>query len=64
MSHIALPEPDKTIIARRNEIVGFDLVEVSPDHDPAGVTSILAAQVMLNFLGFVFAARNGRHPPR
>lgn len=44
-------------VARNHEVVGFDLVEVSPDHDPAGVTSILAAQVMLNFLGFIFAAR-------
>ncbi|WP_106203783.1 agmatinase [Aliiruegeria haliotis] len=44
-------------VARRNRIVGFDLVEVSPDHDPARVTSILAAQVALNFLGFIFAAR-------
>jgi agmatinase len=44
-------------VARAHEVVGIDLVEVSPDHDPAGVTAILAAQVLLNFLGFVFDAR-------
>ncbi len=44
-------------VSRRNRIVGIDLVEVSPDHDPAGVTSILAAQVLMNLLGFIFHAR-------
>ncbi len=46
-------------IARRHEVVGIDLVEVSPDHDPAGVTCVLAAQVLLNLLGFVFAPQTG-----
>lgn len=46
--------------ARRCEIVGVDLVEVAPDYDPTGGTAILAAQVLLNFLGFVFAARAAR----
>ena len=44
-------------VARRNEIVGFDLVEVAPDYDPTGSTAILAAQISLNFLGFIFDAR-------
>lgn len=44
-------------VARAHPVAGIDLVEVSPDHDPAGVTSILAAQVLLNLLGFVFHAR-------
>jgi len=43
--------------ARRHEIVGLDLVEVAPDYDPTGSTAILAAQVLLNFLGFIFHAR-------
>ncbi len=43
--------------ASRHEIVGIDLVEVAPDYDPTGSTSILAAQVLLNFLGFIFHAR-------
>ena len=44
-------------IARQNEVVGLDLVEVAPAYDPAGVTSILAAQVLMNTLGFIFHAR-------
>ncbi|WP_372614155.1 agmatinase [Aquicoccus sp.] len=47
-------------VANRHEIVGIDLVEVSPDHDPSGSTAILAAQVLLNFLGFIFHARGFR----
>ncbi|WP_395539953.1 agmatinase [Neotabrizicola sp. sgz301269] len=46
-------------VARRHEVVGLDLVEVAPDYDHSGSTSILAAQVLLNFLGFIFHARKG-----
>lgn len=46
--------------AERHEIVGVDLVEVAPDYDPTGSTSILAAQILLNFLGFIFHARSKR----
>jgi agmatinase len=41
-------------VARGHEIVGIDLVEVAPDYDPTQSTAILAAQVLLNFLGFIF----------
>ena len=44
-------------LARAHEVVGIDLVEVAPDYDPTGSTSILAAQLLLNFLGFIFHAR-------
>ena len=44
-------------VARDHEIVGVDLVEVAPDYDHSGSTAILAAQVLLNFLGFIFHAR-------
>ncbi|MCV2891972.1 agmatinase [Lentibacter sp. XHP0401] len=44
-------------VAQAHKIVGIDLVEVAPDYDPSGSTSILAAQVLLNLLGFVFHAR-------
>ncbi len=44
-------------VAERHEVVGIDLVEVAPDYDPTGSTQILAAQVLLNFLGFIFHAR-------
>lgn len=43
--------------ARAHEIVGVDLVEVAPDYDPSGSTQILAAQLLMNFLGFIFHAR-------
>jgi agmatinase len=45
--------------ARAHAVVGIDLVEVAPDYDPTGSTAILAAQVLLNLLGFVFDARAG-----
>ena len=45
------------IVAKQHEIVGIDLVEVAPDYDPTGSTAILAAQVLLNLLGFIFHAR-------
>lgn len=47
-------------LANRNDIVGIDLVEVAPDYDPTGGTSILAAQILLNTLGFIFHARTMR----
>lgn len=47
-------------LARRNEVVGMDLVEVAPDYDQTGGTAILAAQILLNFLGFVFEARSAK----
>ncbi|MCV2878468.1 agmatinase [Sedimentimonas flavescens] len=47
-------------IAREHDVVGIDLVEVAPDYDPAGSTPILAAQVLLNFLGFIFHERAKR----
>jgi agmatinase len=39
-----------TGICRMGEIVGFDLVEVAPQYDPAGITSRLAAMTMLNMM--------------
>lgn len=41
-------------VTRHHRIVGVDLVEVAPDYDPTGSTSILAAQVLMNLLGFIF----------
>ncbi|WP_425050719.1 agmatinase [Psychromarinibacter sp. S121] len=49
-------------VAQRNEVIGIDLVEVAPDYDPTGSTAILAAQVLLNFLGFIFHARKPAQP--
>lgn len=47
-------------LAQQHEVVGIDLVEVAPDYDPTQSTAILAAQVLLNFLGFIFHARSSR----
>ena len=44
-------------LSKRNKVVGIDLVEVAPDYDHTGGTAILAAQVLLNFLGFIFYER-------
>lgn len=45
-------------VAEQHRIIGFDLVEVAPDYDPTGSTSILAAQVLMNTLGFIFHNRD------
>lgn len=47
-------------VAQAHQIVGIDLVEVAPDYDPTGSTTILAAQLLLNFLGFIFAAQSSK----
>lgn len=44
-------------IAQRGDIVGMDLVEVAPDYDPTGSTSILAAQVLMNTIGRIMHHR-------
>jgi agmatinase len=44
-------------LSKLNKVVGIDLVEVAPDYDHTGGTAILAAQVLLNFLGFIFYER-------
>jgi len=46
-------------VSRSHSVVGIDLVEVAPDYDSTGSTSILAAQLLMNLLGFIFHA----HPP-
>jgi agmatinase len=47
-------------LTRQGEIVGIDLVEVAPPYDPSGITAFLAAQVLLNFLGYIFESRRRR----
>ncbi|MDF2619548.1 MAG: agmatinase [Xanthobacteraceae bacterium] len=44
-------------LAKRGDVVGIDLVEVAREYDPGGVTAILAAQVLLNFIGRVLHHR-------
>lgn len=40
--------------------IGFDLVEVSPPYDHAGITSILAANLAFEFLSLLALKQNGR----
>ncbi|MCK0207078.1 agmatinase [Starkeya koreensis] len=44
-------------LTRRGSVVGIDLVEVAPDYDHTGTTAILAAQILLNFIGRVMHRR-------
>ncbi len=47
-------------LVKRGDVVGIDLVEVAPAYDPSGITGFLAAQVLLNFLGYIFVEREAR----
>ena len=44
-------------IAKRGTVAGIDLVEVAPDYDHTGTTAILAAQILLNFIGRIMHHR-------
>ncbi|QFR34188.1 agmatinase [Ancylobacter sp. TS-1] len=44
-------------LTKRGTVVGIDLVEVAPDYDHTGTTAILAAQLLLNFIGRVMHQR-------
>ena len=44
-------------LVRKGPIVGMDLVEVAPDYDRTGSTSILAAQLMMNTIGRILHHR-------
>jgi len=44
-------------VARKGEVIGMDLVEVAPPYDPTGITSILAAQLLMNSIGYIFHER-------
>ena len=41
-------------LTQRGQVVGVDLVEVAPAYDPTESIQILAAQLLLNFIGFIF----------
>jgi formiminoglutamase len=45
-------------LGRRDQVVGFDLVEVDPTRDPQGITQRLANKLLLTFL----AGFRGRSP--
>ncbi len=45
------------LISKQGDVIGIDLVEVAPDYDHTGSTAFLAAQILLNFLGFIMKGR-------
>ena len=44
-------------LTQQGNIVGMDLVEVAPDYDRDGTTAFLAAQLLMNTLGYIFHAK-------
>ncbi len=50
-----------TGLVKRGPVVGVDLVEVAPDYDHTGTTAILAAQLLLNFIGRIMHQRSLTH---
>ncbi|MBU8915109.1 agmatinase [Bacillus sp. FJAT-29953] len=47
-------------LAKKGEIVCFDLVEVAPQYDPTGGTPRVAAMTMLNFMGHILKHKGMR----
>lgn len=45
------------IIAKQGDVIGFDLVEVSPPYDPTSVTSLTVARLIMDFIGFILKER-------
>ena len=44
-------------LTKQGKVVGVDLVEVAPDYDLSGSTSLLAAQLLMNLLGRILHNR-------
>jgi len=44
-------------IAKRGQVIGFDVVEVAPPYDPAGMTGQVGARLALDLLSFVLKER-------
>jgi len=42
-----------TALPKKGNIIGFDLVEVNPLYDPAGITGQLAARIIIDFLAAI-----------
>ncbi|RKI97677.1 arginase, partial [Butyricicoccus sp. 1XD8-22] len=40
-------------VAKKGDVIGFDLVEVNPLYDPTGVTSQIAARLIIDFINFI-----------
>jgi hypothetical protein len=51
-------------LTKQGRIIGIDLVEVAPDYDHSGTTTILAAQILLNTIGRIAHNRRGKSVDR
>jgi agmatinase len=40
-------------LPKKGNIVGFDVVEVNPLYDPAGITSLVASRLVIDFLAAI-----------
>ena len=40
-------------LPKKGKIVGFDVVEVNPMYDPAGITSLVACRLIIDFLAAI-----------
>jgi len=49
--------PMLELLADRGNIVCFDLVEVAPQYDPAGITPRVAAMIALGFMGYILKSK-------
>ena len=41
-------------VARRGRVIGFDVVELNPSRDPAGVTARVVTWIIAHFLSEIF----------
>ncbi|MDP6451988.1 MAG: agmatinase [SAR202 cluster bacterium] len=49
-------------LARNHKIVGFDIVEVAPPYDQSEITTMVAAKLIIDFLGEIFPSKDaGNH---
>ncbi|MEI3600256.1 MULTISPECIES: agmatinase [unclassified Oceanobacillus] len=46
------------VVAKKGDVIGFDLVEVNPLYDPTGVTSQIAARLIIDFMNFIIHEKN------
>ena len=44
-------------LARRGRVVGFDIAELNPPHDPSGSTARVATSLITHFLSEIFEQR-------
>jgi agmatinase len=47
-------------VAKKGQVIGFDLVEVNPLYDPTGVTSQIAARLIVDFINFIIREKQNQ----